>query len=105
MWRLDLGIIFQNNFLGNNFQSLWAKCRWQDIRIILVKRNNTMWIDIGIILVKRNTAMWIDIRIILIYSLSKCVKLFVKTYHQTVQILEFWGKKAGDQCIFTALLI
>ena len=37
--------------------------------------------------------MWIDIRIILIYSLSKCVKLFVKTYHQTVQILEFWGRR------------
>jgi hypothetical protein len=40
-----------------------------------------MWIDIGIILVKINNTMWIDIGIILIYSLSKCVKLCVKTYH------------------------
>ena len=47
-----------------------------------------MWIDIGIILVKRNNRMWIDIGIILICSLSKCVKLCVITYHQTVQMLE-----------------
>ena len=93
MWRLGLGIIFQNNFIGNYFQALLAKCRWQDIGIILVKRNNTMWIDIGINLVKGNNAKWIDIRINLIYSLSKCVKLFVITYHQTVQILEFWGRR------------
>jgi hypothetical protein len=59
--EVRLGIIFQNNFLGNYFQALWAKCRWEDIGIILVKRNNTMWIDIGIILVSRNNTMWIDI--------------------------------------------
>ena len=33
-------------------------CRWQDIGIILVKRDNTMWIDIGIILVTDVDRHW-----------------------------------------------